>query len=199
MVSTEVTTKDRLVSAAAALLDAEGEKAVTLRAVGHGAGVSHNAPYKHFRNRDALLAAVATADFEMLADRFEEFHRASQPPLSRLKAALEFVISFSHKRPSRYHLLFSNPAISSAEGEVRQSAMRAFSAFACLVEACQESGDLPAVPHTTLSGIVFASLHGLLAFEANGQMHPDKGFIGVGPSVDLLIELISTDHPPPSA
>ena len=54
-------TSERLVTAAAELLDAGGEAAVTLRAVGSAIGVSHNAPYKHFVSRDDLLAAVATA------------------------------------------------------------------------------------------------------------------------------------------
>jgi AcrR family transcriptional regulator len=55
-----MTTHKKLIAAAKRLLDTGGDQAVTLRAVGHACGISHNAPYKHFKNRDALLAAVAT-------------------------------------------------------------------------------------------------------------------------------------------
>ena len=65
-----MTTDRKLVAAATALLDSQGEKAVTLRAVGHACGLSHNAPYKHFVSRDALLAAVAPADFGWLKEAF---------------------------------------------------------------------------------------------------------------------------------
>src|ERR1700721_929761 len=55
-------TRDALVDAAAQLLDEGGPDAVTLREVGHRAGVSHNAPYKHFVDKEALLAAVAAGE-----------------------------------------------------------------------------------------------------------------------------------------
>jgi AcrR family transcriptional regulator len=40
-----------MIIAATALLDSGGEGAVTLRTVGHASGISHNAPYKHFKSR----------------------------------------------------------------------------------------------------------------------------------------------------
>jgi AcrR family transcriptional regulator len=46
-----VTTDRRLVIAAIALLDSDGEGAVTLRTVGHASGIPHSAPYKHFESR----------------------------------------------------------------------------------------------------------------------------------------------------
>lgn len=52
---------------AALLLDAGGDTAVTLRAVAQAVGVSHNAPYRHFKDRSTLLAAIAERDFGMLA------------------------------------------------------------------------------------------------------------------------------------
>jgi AcrR family transcriptional regulator len=51
-------TNERLIEAAAALLDSGGESAVTLRAVAQAVDVFHNASYKHFVDRNALLAAV---------------------------------------------------------------------------------------------------------------------------------------------
>jgi AcrR family transcriptional regulator len=57
-------TRDALVDAAVQLLDEGGPEAVTLREVGHRAGVSHNAPYKHFTGKEALLAAVAARELK---------------------------------------------------------------------------------------------------------------------------------------
>jgi hypothetical protein len=49
--SAAVTAGRRLIIAAIALLDSGGERAVTLRRVGHVSGISHNAPCKHLKSR----------------------------------------------------------------------------------------------------------------------------------------------------
>src|SRR4029079_14956503 len=56
-----------LLRAAGKLLDKEGVEALSLREVARRAGVSHAAPYRHFPERDALLAALAVEGFEWLA------------------------------------------------------------------------------------------------------------------------------------
>ena len=52
--------KTALLEAALGLIREVGPTAFTLREVARRAGVSHNAPYRHFRDREELLAAVAT-------------------------------------------------------------------------------------------------------------------------------------------
>lgn len=186
-----MTTREKLVAVAVALLDAGGEKAVTLRAVGHGAGLSHNAPYKHFANRDALLSAVATSDFEMLGAAFRWSRLSSDTPRAKLIAALDAVIAFSHEHPMRYRLLFGDASVAAGEGEFERSGLSAFSEMVAIVHECQTTNDLPAINTATMAGLVFATVHGLLSFEAIGQMRAEKGFIGVGPSVDLLLQMLS--------
>src|SRR5208283_5033347 len=55
--------KPTLLRAAVALIAEVGPAAFTLREVARRAGISHNAPYRHFREKDELLAAVATEGF----------------------------------------------------------------------------------------------------------------------------------------
>jgi AcrR family transcriptional regulator len=85
-------TTERLVTAAAEVLDAGGEAAVTLRAVGSAIGVSHNAPYKHFVSCDDLLAAVATSDFRAVADAWKRVRKSVRKPYQRLLDALDVVM-----------------------------------------------------------------------------------------------------------
>src|SRR3712207_9402341 len=59
-------TRSALLDAAAGLLEGRGIEAVTLRAVGERAGVSRQAPYKHFADKEALLSVVAAGYFERL-------------------------------------------------------------------------------------------------------------------------------------
>ena len=186
-----MTTDRRLILAATALLDSGGEDAVTLRAVGHAAGISHNAPYKHFKNRDALLAAVAAADFVLLAEAFRSARQKSAKPAAKLLRALQVVIDFSVEHPARYRLLFSDPAIAAQKGELERTAFTAFGEFIVIVEECQVAQALPDVPNATLAGLLFATMHGLIALKASGRMHPEKGLTGVRSSLELLIGLLS--------
>ena len=186
-----MTTDKKLILAATALLDSGGEDAVTLRAVGHASGISHNAPYKHFKSRDALLAAVATADFVMLTKGFRAVRQSSIKPTAKLMKALNVVIDFSVNHPARYRLLFNDPAIAAQKGELERTALAAFGEFIVIVQECQAAQALPDIPDTTLAGLLFATLHGLIALRESGRMHPEKGLSGVQSSLKTLVHLLS--------
>ncbi len=186
-----MTTDQKLILAATALLDSGGEGAVTLRAVGHASGISHNAPYKHFKSRDALLAAVATSDFVMLAKGFKAVRDSSIKPAGKLMKALNVVIDFSVDHPARYRLLFNNPVIAAQKGELEKAALAAFAEFVVIVQECQDAQLLPDIPDTTLAGLLFATMHGLIALQESGRMKPDKGLSGVQSSLKTLVHLLS--------
>ncbi len=179
-----------MILAATALLDSGGEDAVTLRAVGHASGISHNAPYKHFKSRDALLAAVATTDFVMLKEAFSAVRRGSTKPTAKLMKALKVVVSFSVEHPARYRLLFNDPAIAAQRGELEQAALAAFAEFIVIVQECQAAQLLPDTQNTTLAGLLFATMHGLIALEASGRMHPEKGLSGVQIGLETMVKLL---------
>ncbi|TBZ19301.1 TetR/AcrR family transcriptional regulator [Rhizobium leguminosarum] len=190
-----MTTDKRLIEAAAELLDAGGEEAVTLRAVGHAAGVSHNAPYKHFANRSALLAAVATVSFADLAEAMAAIRRSAQTPIDKLFATLDLLMGYSREHPARYRLLFNNPETAAAGGDLKVKALETFEHFRSIVQECQEANDLPGAPSGTLASLIFATTHGLLAIEGNGQLHPEKGLSSVKGSLEILLALLA----PPKA
>ncbi len=172
------------------MLDSGGEEAVTLRAVAHASGISHNAPYKHFKSRDALLAAVATADFVALTHTFKAVRQRRAKATGKLMQALKVVVDFSVQHPARYRLLFNDPAIAAQKGKLEQTATAAFSEFIAIVKECQAAGTLPDASETTIAGLLFATMHGLIALEANGRMHPEKGLHGVENGLETLIQLL---------
>lgn len=164
---------------------------MTLRAVGHAAGLSHNAPYKHFANRSALLAAVATASFADLAEAAAAIRGSGRPPIEKLTAALNLFIDYSHERPARYRLLFNNPETAAAGGELKARALETFGHFRSVVQECQQASDLPDAPGETLTSLIFATANGLLAMEGNGQLHPEKGLSSVKASMETLLALLA--------
>lgn len=186
-------TSERILESAAALLDSGGVAAVTLRAVGQASGVSHNAPYKHFENRDSLLGALATQEFQKLAAAFTAFGQDKVLPLTKLKRALQAFSEYGRDYPSRYQLLFSDPDIAKQEGELQRAAMASFSAFALLVAECQKAGVLPGVPTPALAGLLYASVHGLVDLQASGRMKTEKGFMSVSDGIALLLKVLATE------
>ena len=186
-------TSERILESAAALLDFGGVAAVTLRAVGQASGVSHNAPYKHFANRDSLLGALATQEFQKLAAAFTAFGQDKLLPLTKLKRALQAFSEYGRDYPSRYQLLFSDPEIAKQEGELQRAAMASFSAFALLVAECQKAGVLPGVPTPALAGLLYASVHGLVDLQASGRMKTEKGFMSVSDGIALLLKVLAIE------
>lgn len=184
-----MTTEKRLVAAAAALLDSGGEGAVTLRAVGQAAGVSHNAPYKHFKNRDALLGAVAAADLAEMAAALKHVRQSSAKPATKLTQALKGVIDYNAKHPARYQLLLNDPRFATLDEDLKQAAY--IDEFNSIVQECQATGQLPDVPHIALSGLLFATVHGLISLEASGRIKRKKGHAGVVPSLELMVKLLA--------
>lgn len=189
-----MSTADRLVEAAADLLDEGGEAAVTLRGVGAAIGVSHNAPYKHFVNRDDLLAAVAATDFRTLAEAWQRIRASEQKPNQRLLATLDVVIGFSQDHPARYRLLFSSPAIAARGGPLTVAADEALAVFAAIVEDSQAAGTLPAGPSDNLAILIFATAQGLINADASGRLRSRTGWAQAGTGLQILVRLLSDNR-----
>ncbi len=184
------TTKQQLVSAASRLLDGGGQDAVTLRAVAEQVGVSHNAPYRHFSGRSALLAAVAERDFTLLRQAFEAQDEAHHDAAAALRGASDALIAYALDHRARYRLLFSDPDLV-AEASLRQTAFGAFTAFSRIVARCQQSRHLPRVDPVELTGLIYAALHGAIDLHIGGRASDTKGLASVQATVQLLFDLLN--------
>ena len=134
---------------------------------------------------------MATADFVALTDAFKAVRQRRAKATGKLLQALKVVVDFSVQHPARYRLLFNDPAIAAQKGELEQTAIAAFAEFIAIVKECQAARTLPEVPEETIAGLLFASMHGLIALEANGRMHPQKGLHGVENGLETLIQLLA--------
>ncbi len=96
-----------LIDAAVALLDETQDWAFSLREVARRAGVSHNAPYKHFPEKRDLLAAVAARGFEALAERMLSSLQELTDPRAGLLACGRAFVAHGVANPALYRLMFS--------------------------------------------------------------------------------------------
>ena len=127
-----------LIAAARALLDEGGASAVGLREAARRVGVSPTATYRHFRDKDALLAAVAAQGFREFAAALADAGRAGEP-LSAMGAAY---VDFALARPGMFRLMFSPLLAERAiDAELRAAAEEAFAQLRRGVESRAAGGE----------------------------------------------------------
>ena len=95
-----------MVAAALGILEADGEEP-SLRAVARAAGVSAMAPYRHFPNKVALMAAVANHGFEALHGVLVLADDKPDPREALVAQGLAFV-EFATKHPPLFRLMYSH-------------------------------------------------------------------------------------------
>lgn len=96
---------------------------VVLREVARQAGVSHNAPYRHFPERESLLAALAAEGFGLLG---QEFEGKSGREMG------EAYVRFALRHPNRFRLMFGGLLLADAYPDLRAAASRAYQALVTL-------------------------------------------------------------------
>lgn len=114
-----------LLDATAKLVAKEGAGAVTLREVARLAGVSHNAPYRHFESLSALLAAVAAEGFESFGERLSTAVQNAKPQ-QRRGALGQAYLDFALDNPRLYLLMFGPELDRSAHPDLKAAADASF-------------------------------------------------------------------------
>ena len=163
-------TRDTLLAAAAQLLDEGGPEAVTLREVGHRAGVSHNAPYKHFADKEALLAAVAARELDRSSSALSATVAGPRPPGADVQAVMRGYVAWAMEYPQRFKLVYGS--WSKGSDELAAAAGSARTLFTGVVIAAQRTGQLPAGDPERLSSLLLALTHGAVDLALAGHLSP---------------------------
>lgn len=161
-----------LVDAALALVTERGPVDWTLREVARRVGVTHNAPYRHFASREALLAAVAEEGFRAITRILEEADaRAPRDAESRFRRSLQTYVRFAVENPAVLRLLFSHElADRSAYPSLREAATASYVHLRRLIERCQEAGAVRAGDPDTLALVAWSAAHGFSTLLLEGQV-----------------------------
>jgi AcrR family transcriptional regulator len=163
-------TRDTLLAAAAQLLDEGGPEAVTLREVGHRAGVSHNAPYKHFADKEALLAAVAARELDRSSSALSATVAGPRPAGADVQAVMRGYVAWAMEYPQRFKLVYGS--WSKGSDELAAAAGSARTLFTGVVIAAQRTGQLPAGDPERLSSLLLALTHGAVDLALAGHLSP---------------------------
>lgn len=162
--------REALLRAAIRLIAEVGPVAFTLREVARRAGVSHNAPYRHFRDKEALMTAVATEGYRELTETMQKATRDQDGALDRLKRAGLAYIEFALRRPEHFAVMFDAPLVGKTHQESNEAAKEAFSMLVGLVKGAQESGELAAGDPVDYAYLAWTMVHGVAKLAITGRL-----------------------------
>jgi AcrR family transcriptional regulator len=163
--------REVLLESALRLIAEVGPTGFTLRELARRAGVSHNAPYRHFRDRDDLMAAVATQGYRELKHAMRRAAEDHTDPLGRLKQAGLAYVTFALRRPEHFAVMFDGPvSLKTEHPGSSEAAKDAFATLVSFVEGCQEAGQFPAGDPQNFTLLAWSMVHGVAKLAITGRL-----------------------------
>jgi AcrR family transcriptional regulator len=173
----------------------------SLRELARRAGVSHNAPYKHFADKREMLAAVSAVGFERLADEMHKAQAGKAEPRERLMLLMRAYVRSGVTNPALYRLMFGGLLTEQDNNRPAVERTAAFAMRSLIVSAICEGAIGEAIPDTkenssridTAMLALWSQVHGLTLLLIDGLVGPvDAADTLVDLMLQTLIEGLST-------
>jgi AcrR family transcriptional regulator len=195
--------REELITACVTLIEAEGIGAVSLRRVARAAGVSPGAPYHHFADRSALLAAISVRGHELLVERMRQARQEAPTAVLALGALVETYVRFARDHSAYLHLMLRSDLCQPHEHPEAQTAGE--SAIQLLTETvadCQREGTAPSGDPGPVA-MVWALAIGIVTLWLNGPLEARCAADGTTPEgltaqITALLESMLAGAPQPS-
>ena len=155
--------REQLMQSALIHLRNSNAEQLSLRALARELNVSQTAPYRHFADKNALLAALAQSGFEQLSENMQQA-MAQHPnaPADQLRAAGVAYIDFARQHTEQYRLMFGQPLLDITQyPELQTSGDTSFGILRRLVAACLEAGAIEGDNADMIANTAWALVHGL--------------------------------------
>jgi AcrR family transcriptional regulator len=162
-----------LLERAEQVLAASGPEKLSLRALAEHVGVSPSAVYRHFKDKDEILSALAAEGFAEMRDSFRAFSDLS--PEDRLGKIGEAYVSFALKNPGKFQLMFSSILCVATPGSaLNTNAVEAYGELLAVVAQV-----LPK-PYNFAQGnraatAAWSLVHGLAMLQVSGAINDEPG------------------------
>lgn len=165
--------KNALIRAGVEILSREGVHGLSLRKVAQKAGVSHTAPYSHFADKQALIAAISTEGFRIIYDRLQnaiEYNHGN--PLRQLVEGAFAYIQFALSDPAHFKVTLSSVLEREKDyPSFVEMAQKSYGLVVQIVEACQAAGLLRRGPVDVEAVSVWSMVHGFVSLLLEGQFY----------------------------
>jgi AcrR family transcriptional regulator len=163
--------REALIGAALDLISQKGPAGFTFAEAARQAGVSPAAPYRHFRDRDALMADVARQGFERFAQRLAAAWNDGRPsPLAALERLGHAYLGFAREEPAYFSAMFESGVPVATHRDLQEASDRAFAVLRGASEAVVAALPLAKRPPALMMALHIWSLsHGIASLFARGD------------------------------
>lgn len=163
--------REALIRAALNLIGEKGLGGVTFAEAARAAGVSPAAPYRHFRDRDALLAEVARQGFERFEAMLTTAWNGGRPDaFTAFENIGKAYLAFARSEPAFYAAMFEAGLPPDASAELRDAGERAFGVLRNAAEAiCAQLPKEGRPPASMVSLHVWSLSHGIASLFGRGD------------------------------
>jgi AcrR family transcriptional regulator len=160
-----------LIAAALRIIEKDGPAALTLRGVAQRVGVSAAAPYHHFPDKEAILAAVAEEGFAKLLGAMEEAQAtAGKSAQARLQATGVGYVRFAARHPSHYRVMFAGEKDAERYPSLHLMAERTFTLLVENIRQAQAEGSIREGTPEELGCLAWSTVHGLAMLHIEGML-----------------------------
>jgi AcrR family transcriptional regulator len=166
--------REEILCAASSLLEDNNIASLSLRAVAKKVGVSHTAPYRHFKDKESLLAGIAALGFDQLSGQLAQ-SVALHPgdPSAQLQEAGRKYVELALKHPQCTQLMFSNILpCDDTYPELKASGDAAFQGLKTIIEEGQDQGIFKPGEVELMALATWSGIHGLSLLLVGGNL-PD--------------------------
>ncbi|MEM8810127.1 MAG: TetR/AcrR family transcriptional regulator [Cyanobacteria bacterium P01_G01_bin.38] len=191
--------RQSLIDGAIALIGEAGFEQLSLRQVARRVGVSHNAPYRHFADREALLAAVSEEGFQALCSALEAAqHGISADSPQRLQALGRAYVEFALANPAHYRVMFGQYRCDLSQyPDLAKASQQSFEVLVDTIAKGQSAGIFRAADPVDMARVAWSLVHGqsMLALDNKLQIKSGKDFeTFLQFSSQMLFEGLGTGH-----
>jgi AcrR family transcriptional regulator len=167
--------KNALIAAGVEILAKEGLSGLSLRKVAERAGVSHNAPYSHFPDKQSLIAAISTEGFKQLyAELGAAISSYPNDPKRQLQEGACAYAQFAMNHTDTFKIMFSGVLEKEKEYPAFvEISQKTFERVVDVVRACQAIGVLRSVrtiPPEMTAVALWGQIHGIISLMLEGQI-----------------------------
>lgn len=192
--------RSALLAQASDLLRQEGIEALSLRRLAERTGVSRTAPYHHFKDKHALLCALATEGFRQLDEMITQAHLVPGTDLADgLRRFVRSYLRFALDNPEQYELMFGRAIWKNGQptDELRDVAYHSFRHYAERISALLVSASLPRESRPLrVAQASWATLHGLCKLMLDGIYVDQADMEEVSAeAVQLMVSVLGTSSP----
>jgi AcrR family transcriptional regulator len=189
-------TRDVLLQAADTLLDRDGIDAVTLLAVGAAASVSRQAPYKHYPDKQLLLAALAATYVRQLGRNVARAARSGTQASVRSSGTCAGRTCGTACDTHTANRLMFHGSLSHRDDELAAARHALGAHFVEAVARCQDRRVLPGTEPLPLAMALYAATHGIVELALGAHVKESHATADPARVLDQLLQFLATNHSP---